>query len=97
MRGYSLRNRNYITATMRMSSRGQLFNILEIVSILHTLEILTLLADLTTMRMTLGVSGVMQLAFLVSAQRWLVQSIVVMMSVIALAMAVVHAGIDFTF
>lgn len=94
---YSLRNRNYLTAIMRVASLGQLLSLLKIVSFLHTLEILTLVAYLITMKVTLGVSGVKQLAFVVATQRRLLQPNVVTAPVVVFAMAVVHDGNDFTF
>lgn len=94
---YSLPNCSYITAMMRVTSLEKLHGIVRIIGILYAVEILILSLYLVTIKLTLSVSGIRQLAFVLSSQGWLIQPKLIMVTVIVFAFPVAHADSDFTF
>lgn len=94
---YSFGNREYIVAAMGLSSLQEISSVTRIVLGLFAIELLTLGVYFATMKLVLGDSGLLQLAFALSSQRRLVQVYVLSMTVIVFAMAGVHTGNDFTF
>lgn len=90
---YSFGNREYIVAMLNVSS----LRAIRIVAVLLAVELVTLAVYLVTVKLSLGDSGLSQLAFVLSSQRILVQGYMISMTIVVFAMADVHFGYGFTF
>lgn len=94
---YSLPNRNFINAMMRVTSEREVASTLRLIYVLYAVEIALMVAYFVVIRWTLGIPSIRQLAFVLSSQRWLVQAKFVMVTIMIFSFPLLHSGNDVTF
>lgn len=94
---FSLPNREFILAMMRVTSEREMTATLRLIYVLYSVEVLILIIYFVVIRWTLGVPSIRQLAFVLSSQRWLVQAKLVMVTITIFSFPLAHSGNDVTF
>uniref|UniRef100_K3WR19 Uncharacterized protein n=1 Tax=Globisporangium ultimum (strain ATCC 200006 / CBS 805.95 / DAOM BR144) TaxID=431595 RepID=K3WR19_GLOUD len=94
---YFLPNRKYITIMKFVHSVEKVQHIVAMSSLLCAVELVILTLSLITINTTLSVSGIRQLAFVLSPQRRLLQVKPVIIAAIVFSLPLAHGGNDFTF
>lgn len=94
---FSLPNRSFIIAMMRVTSELEVRATLRLIYVLYAVELALMVAYFVVIRWALGVPSIRQLAFVLSSQRWLVQAKFVMVTITIFSFSLLHSGHDVTF